>query len=295
MDVDSALRYAGRHELHTLVVATPAAIVAERYGTGWDPRTPHALYSGTKSFWGITALAAAEDGLLELDEPVAQTIAEWTGDGHKATVTIRQLLNLTSGYGFGGLGTAVPTAAKAIATPLKHDPGTTFTYGGVPLQVFGEVLRRKLSSRATTPHAYLRERILEPAGVRIDSWRMLRDGTHTLPTGAFIEAHAWLAYGRMLLAGGRAGGTQIVRASSLRECVSGSVQNPRYGLGFWLDPLDADDGVFYASGAGGQALYVIPQHDAVVVHFGKSTSWKHATFLRALLGASSAPVQSGCV
>ncbi|GAC1407964.1 MAG: serine hydrolase domain-containing protein [Candidatus Velthaea sp.] len=283
MDIEFAFQYAARHALHALVVASPRAILSERYGEGFGPQTPHALYSGTKSFWGVTAVAAVEDELLELDEPVAATIDEWNGDSSKAAVTIRQLLDLTAGYGFGGLGTAVPTAVKAIATPLKHVPGTTFTYGGVPLQVFGEVLRRKLALRAATPHEYLRERILEPAGVRIDSWRKLRDGTQTLPTGAFLAAHAWLAYGRMLLARGRAGSTQIVRETSLLECAKGSPLNRHYGLGVWLDPLEDGSGILYASGAGGQALYVIPKHDLVVVHFGKSTSWKHAAFLRALL------------
>jgi len=285
LDVDAALRYAGRHELHVLIVATPAAIVGEQCGDGWTFAAPHALYSGTKSFWGVAAIAAAEDGLLHMDEPVVATIAEWDGDPQRAAMTIRQLLNLTSGYGFGGLGMAVPTAAKAIATPLKHDPGTTFTYGGVPLQIFGEVLRRKLAPHATTPHVYLRERVLEPAGIGVDSWRTLRDGTHTFPTGAFLSAHAWLGYGRMLLARGCAGETRIVRDSGVSECTAGSAQNARYGLGFWLDPLDDGSGIFYASGAGGQALYIIPEQDAVVVHFGKSSSWQHAAFLRALLAA----------
>ena len=126
------------------------------------------------------------------------------------------------------------------------------------------MLRRKLAPRATTPHAYLHERILEPAGAGVASWRTLRDGTHTLPTGAFVTAHAWLAYGRYLLA--------AERASRLRECLTGSIPNPRYGLGIWLDPPADNSGIFYASGAGGQALYVMPRHDTVVVHFGGSTS-----------------------
>ena len=29
---------------------------------------PRKIYSGTKAFWGLAALAAAEDGLLNLDE-----------------------------------------------------------------------------------------------------------------------------------------------------------------------------------------------------------------------------------
>src|SRR5438045_7653156 len=58
---------------------------------------PHKIYSGTKAFWGLAALAAAEDGLLNLDENVAATIPAWRSDPRKARVTIRQLLDFSCG------------------------------------------------------------------------------------------------------------------------------------------------------------------------------------------------------
>ena len=57
----------------------------------------HKIYSGTKAFWGLAALAAAEDGLLSLDENVADTIPAWRSDPRKARVTIRQLLDFSCG------------------------------------------------------------------------------------------------------------------------------------------------------------------------------------------------------
>jgi CubicO group peptidase (beta-lactamase class C family) len=275
MSYDDALAYAQRHDLAALAISVDGKVVLEHYGADWNGDKPHALYSGTKSFWGVTALAAVEDGLLALDEPVADTITDWRGDSQKALMTVRQLLNLTSGYGFGGLGASVPVAEKALATPLKNDPGTTFTYGGIPLQVFGEVLRRKLAPTKREPHDYLRERILDPIGVKVDSWRTLRDGTKPLPTGAFLSSSNWLKYGGHLLARAKAGGI-------FTECTSASQANPRYGLGLWLDPLTKNDGTFYASGSGSQALYILPSKNTAVVHFGNSSSWKHDAFLKKL-------------
>ncbi len=124
-----------------MLVRQGGRIVFERYAEGWDGEKVHALYSGTKSFWGVAAVAAHEDGLLELDEPVARTIASWNDDPWKARVTLRELLQLTSGIGFGGLGAAVPPYDKALAVELKNEPGRVFTYGGIPLQVFGAVKR----------------------------------------------------------------------------------------------------------------------------------------------------------
>ncbi len=148
MDIEAAAAYAERHAPHALLVEQGAQLVFERYAGGYDAEKPHALYSGTKAFWGVLALHAERDGLLELDEPVARTITAWAGDERKARVTLRQLLQLTSGIGFGGLGSAVPAYDKALAVAIKDPPGETFTYGGIPLQVFGAVLARKLARAA---------------------------------------------------------------------------------------------------------------------------------------------------
>jgi CubicO group peptidase (beta-lactamase class C family) len=283
MDAEAALVYAERHTLHALVIEVAGAIVLERYANGYDETKPHALYSGTKSFWGVTAAAAHDDGLLDLDEPVAQTVAEWGTDPRHARVTLRDLLALTSGIGFGGLGSAVPTYERALATPIKDEPGERFTYGGIPLQVFGAVLARKLESRGLTPHAYLRERLLDKIGVHVGSWRSLKDGTQPLPTGAFLAAREWLKYGRFVLDGARWNGKALVRETSLAACFVGSSANPHYGLGWWLAPIPVPAGIVHASGSGGQAMYFIPSERMVVVKFGQSASFKHDAFLKRLL------------
>jgi len=283
VNLEAAVAYAERHALHALFVQQGRHVLLIRYGGGYDARRAHALYSGTKSFWGPLAVAAQDDGLLEIDEPVARTVPAWAEDPLKARVTLRELLQLTSGIGFGGLGALVPTFERALATRLKDEPGTRFTYGGIPLQVFGAVLSRKLAERGVSPQAYLRERILDPIGLQVDSWRTLEDGTQPLPTGAFVTAREWMKFGRFICDGGMWQGASVVAASSLARCFQGSLPNPRYGLGWWLSPLPDVPDLVYASGSGGQALYVVPSLDTVIVKFGKSASYKHETFLRHLL------------
>jgi len=167
----------------------------------------------------------------------------------------------------------VPTYEAALAVALKSEPGTTFAYGGIALQVFGAVLARKLAPRALTPQAYLRERVLEPIGAHVASWRTLKDGTQPLPTGAFVAAAQWAAYGRFVLE----------QRGRFAECFEGSAANARYGLGWWLSPLASEPDLAYASGSGGQAMYLVPSRGAVVVKFGKGASYAHDAFLRRLL------------
>ncbi len=263
--------------LHALVVSVDGAIALTREAPDWADR-PHPLYSGTKSFWGVAAVAAAEDGLLELDEPLGATIPEWPRGDARRGVTIRQLLALTSGYGFGGLGNAVPTADRALEIPLKNEPGTVFTYGGIPLQVFGEVLRRKVAPKHDSPQAFLQARVLDPIGMTIADWRRLRDGTRPLPTGARVSAAQWLRFGRLLLARGAG----VIGAAGFAQCTMGSAANADYGLGLWLLRRAGEVVGWYASGAGGQGLYVLPDPRIVAVHFGQSNSWNHAAFVKRL-------------
>ncbi len=286
MNVEAAAEYAERHVLHALVVQQGDEVVFERYAGGYDAHKPHALYSGTKSFWGTLASAAQDDGLLELDEPVARTAPSWS-DGAKSRVTLRELLQLTSGIGFGGLGASVPPFDAALAVTLKDAPGERFTYGGIPLQVFGAVLAAKLSPRGLTPHDYLRERIFEPIGLRVGTWRTLKDGTRPLPTGAFLGAREWLKFGLLVRDRGVCQGLRVVGEAALERCFAASTANPRYGLGWWLSPLPAHPDIVYASGSGGQALYVVPSEDTVVVKFGNSASYKHDALLKRLLGRSA--------
>ncbi len=264
-DLSEAIAYARRHGLQALAVARGETLLAQEYGDGFEREMPHPLYSGTKSFWGVAAVYASADGLLALDEPVAETIASWR-EAAKRHVTIRMLLSLTAGFAFGGLGAGVPTYERALATPLRDEPGTRFTYGGIPLQIFGAVLARKLASQRLSPHEYLQERVLDRAGVRIANWRRLRDGTRPLPTGASLRVDDWLAYGRFVIA----------QRAELGACFEGSLANARYGLGWWLG---ARGGIVYASGSAGQALYLAPALGVAVVHFGKSSSYRHESFL----------------
>jgi len=268
----AAVAYAERHVLQALIVVCDGETVFERFGTGYDSSTPHPLYSGTKSFWGPLALAAARDGLLELGEPVGATFDAWAA-GRRARVTLRMLLSLTAGIAFGGLGTSVPSYAKALAAEPADEPGARFTYGGIPLQIFGAVLARKLAAQRLTPQTYLQQRLLDPLGMRIAAWRSLPDGTQPLPTGATVAGREWSKFGLYVLE----------RYAELTPLFSGSAANPRYGLTWWLSPLAAIPDVIYASGAGGQALYVVPSQRLVVVKFGKSGSYDHAAFLRRLL------------
>ena len=299
---ETAATYSREHLGVAVLVMRGDKIVFEDYATDRAAKMSWMLASGTKSFAGVMCAAAIEDKLISgFDEKVADTITEWKTDARKSTITIRQLLSLTSGIDVGVNGT-VPDYADAVKVDAKYDPGTHFEYGPVPFQVFGELMTRKLKKQNETVKAYLDRRIIKPIGLDISFWRS-KDGQPPFPQGAFITAREWVKFGKFLRDRGKWEGKQLVPAKLLDELVVGSKTNPSYGMSFWLNAdgtgpsggdrqsISGDIGkkmsdklnVFMAAGAGNQRLYVIPSEDMVVVRFGAFGGYDDREFISKLL------------
>ena len=217
-----------------MLVMKDGEVIFERYARGWTADRPHPLASGTKSFAGITAAAAVTDGLVSLDEYVADTITEWKDDARASRITVRQLLSLTSGLdpnsegfgraGFGikdlgrvnglagalrgGAGERTPENwyAAAVKVPVTRNPGTVFRYGPSHFYAWGELLSRKLAASDRPERSYwqyMRARVLEPAGLDFPKSRFALDnaGNPNLPGGAHLTAREWAAFGEFVRRG----------------------------------------------------------------------------------------------
>ena len=270
----------------------------------------HKIYSGTKAFWCLAALAAAEDGLLNLDENVANTIPAWRNDPRKAGITIRQLLDFSAGLD------PVPRLhndnpgdrdAIAIRAPIVASPGTAFIYGPAALQVFHAVLKEKLNGES--PTRYLERRVLRRLG--LGSQRYLKDsaGNPLLAAGWVLTPRQWAKIGEAALRNG----APVVGASSMEQCWRGSGANRAYSLGWWNNRQapggrefdieanlagkwhrqswggtvlchNAPSDVVACIGSGYQRLYVIPSMNLVVVRNGSGRRFSDAQFLRLLAG-----------
>src|SRR5207248_3544056 len=119
--------------------------ILEHNANGVSANRRWPIFSGTKSFRGIAALAAMQESLFKLDDPVSDTITEWKGDPRKSQITIRQLLNQTDSIeGASRLQRASirDRNAMAIRLPTVAEPGSVFIYGPSHLQIFSELLVR---------------------------------------------------------------------------------------------------------------------------------------------------------
>src|SRR5204863_786715 len=165
-DCASAAKYSESRRGTAVLVMQNGRTIFEHYANGDSPTRRWPIFSGTKSFWGIAALAAAQEGLFRLDDPVSDTITEWKSDPRKSQITIRQLLSQTDGIE-GASRLQRPSIrdrnAMAIGLPSVAEPGSVFIYGPSHLQIFSELLRRKLNGRTTT--GYIEGRVLNRLGL----------------------------------------------------------------------------------------------------------------------------------
>ena len=296
------------------LVKVNGKIVRETYSNGGDKNVPQKIYSGTKAFWSLTALVAAEEGLLKLDEPVSKTIPEWADDKTKSKIVIRDLLNFTSGL------SPMPelhendhpnrTAAALKARSLAQ-PGERFFYGPASLQVFHEVLARKLKKK--TPTRFLEREVLSPLG--LGSQRYLPDGKGVplLAAGWMQTARQWSGMGRVILEKGE----PVLDDDDgfFAEAMKGGKANEAYAFGFWNNhaaeskssrEIDVETmmerkliaqswkniclskvapaELMACIGSYGQRLYVVPSKKLVIVRLGKGGDFKDAPFLKALFG-----------
>ncbi len=297
----AAAEYSRAHRGDALLVLQGNQIVFEDYQNGYRAETPHMLASGTKSFSCAIAVAAIQDGLLSsFDEPVSLTIAEWRADSVKARVTVRQLLNLSSGLPAGASGFEGIRGQRnqdAVSLSLVSKPGERFRYGSSHYHVFGELMRRKLKGENVA--TYIARRVLDPIGMSGLRITPDRDGQPHMPGGGFATAREWVKYGQLIRDRGKWKDTPVLRTDLLEQCLVPSPANADYGLTFWLSTNAMNDlmpegrrgggrGLFsgkplpvvMAAGAFNQRLYVLRDLDLVVVRFGRQdVAWNDTQFL----------------
>lgn len=313
---------AGATPVNPTAVRAAAAYSASQRGTSFlaiqngqtlleqSAGEPHKIYSGTKAFWGLAALAAEEDGLLGLDEHVAETIPAWRNDSRKARVTIRQLLDFSAGLEpvfYLHNDNPGDRDSIAIRAPLVSNPGSRFIYGPSALQLFHAVLKEKLHGES--PTRYLERRVLRRLGLGSQRYLQDRAGNPLLASGWLLSARQWARLGEVALNGG----APIVSSGSMAQCWRGSGANRAFSLGWWnnrqapggrefdiesmLVPRwqrqswagavlcrDAPSDLVACIGSGNQRLYVIPSMNLIVVRQGSGGRFSDGRFLRLLLG-----------
>ncbi|MEQ4714917.1 serine hydrolase domain-containing protein [Nonomuraea sp. B19D2] len=161
------------------VVVTHNGKVVHAAGYGHDSEghavtenTPMRVASVSKSFTAMAVMTLVERGKIALDEPVASQLPGFrVADPRAAKITVRQLLNQTSGLSDSTVDIAAVDSATSLAdytsrlagSGLRADPGTRWEYCNVNYNLAARLVEAASGQRFGD---YLRQRVFGPLGMK---------------------------------------------------------------------------------------------------------------------------------
>lgn len=262
--VTSAVTAAGLPGASLLVVQHGEIVEQEVWGEyTLDTRVP--IASGSKWLTAATIMTVVEEGLLSLDEPISTYVGALAGT-RVGTITLRQLMSFTSGLVAddkvpcvaAGIGTLQECAAEILRKGLVHEPGAAFRYGGQHLHVAGALAEIVTGKGFAT---LFDERIAQPLGMDNTAFFQAGDPTaavvtHPLPAAGAVSTLGDYARFLEMIAheGLTPDGTRILLAATISEMQTNQIAGAEYasaaahrmaaktpyGLGEWLNSVDAD-------------------------------------------------------
>jgi CubicO group peptidase (beta-lactamase class C family) len=282
-------------DLHSLLIVRNGSLVVEEYFGQYSGDKLHTLQSVSKSFTSALIGIAIERGdIMGVDEKILDFFTSMriikNMDKRKASMRLVDLLTMRSGTDYHEEGAESPHSTLNslesgwdqfyLDRPMIHDPGTHFQYdsGGV-------ILMSSMLKDRTGLHAdgYAQKYLFKPLEITKVRWIKNREGHPHTGGGLHLIPRDMAKFGLLYLNNGGWEGKQVVPAHWVKESVQKHVNLIRrdpgivgYGYLWWLlspDPDGAGKELIYAAmGFRAQYIFVVPEHDMVVVVTGGTRS-----------------------
>ncbi|UGT54748.1 serine hydrolase domain-containing protein [Nocardia asteroides] len=207
------------------LVVTHGEAVVHATGAGRDAHgdpvtahTPMRIASLTKAFTAAAVMSLVDEGRIALDTPVAEQLPEFRmADPRAARITVRHLLNQTSGLSDRTVDIAATQRARSLADyvaglrtgTLGAEPGAEWAYCNVNYDIAARLVE-VVSGRGFG--AYLRDRIFTPLGMASSG----TDAELPAPPDGFISLFGqWVPRPELSRFEGGGGGSVISTAADM--------------------------------------------------------------------------------
>jgi CubicO group peptidase (beta-lactamase class C family) len=296
-------RPAGEGVSLAFVVLRHGRVVVERYGirapnpfqadpAPVTPETPLISWSIAKSMVHAALGILVGDGRIDPADPAP--VPEWVGT-EKESITLLDLLEMRSGLRFVedyvdgeasdvidmlfGAG-ATDHAAYAADLPLLHPPGAFWSYASgttnIVCRIIGDLVAGAPgglpAARESAMRTFLEQRLFAPAGMPDADPRFDEVGTWAGSSYVYAPAVQFARFGELYLHDGVVGDDRVLPEGWVDQARTVVATDPEtgndYGRHWWVWPDQPRS--LAAHGYEGQYVLVLPEHDAVVVHLGKT-------------------------
>lgn len=271
-------------QVRAIVAAKDGEVVYERY-TGTTPGEFQDIASMTKSVLSTLVGIAVADGLLSLDDTLAEALPTYAGQMKPAVsmVTVRHLVTMTGGF---PADDSFVESRNPVAASLASGSGATgdFIYSESDVHVLSAVL---MEAAGMSVLDYARKELFDPLGIDTRpaletrsgkeyeaadfAWVADPQGVHQGGFWMKLRPGDMLKLGRLYLDEGEWDGQRIVPAAWVQDAttrqvtpVASTAQFPHYGYLWWVGEMDGER-AFAAAGVGGQRVVVVPDRRLVVV------------------------------
>jgi CubicO group peptidase (beta-lactamase class C family) len=271
-------------ETTALLVFKDDSLLFEQYWNHTDEKTLSNSFSMAKSFTAMLIGKAIQEGYIKsLDEPVSDFLPQFK-DGMAASLTIRHLLEMSSGIPFGeSYNSPFGYMAKAyygddleketMRFMVEKTPGTFWTYEGGNTVLLGMILRK---ATGRTPSEYFFQKIWSCVGAENDAhWNLDHEGgLEKTFSGFYATARDFARIGKLYEHNGVWDSDTLLPQAFVQECITpNNVVDEKgegcnwYGLHWWLGEHGGDK-FFSCRGMRGQYIAVIPDKHIIMVRLG---------------------------
>ena len=281
------------HDLKGIVIVRDGRLVSERYFNGDSVETLHDIRSATKSLTSLLMGVAIEKRLVgSVNDSIAMYLPDLPKDG-KEKIQIKDLLNMRSGLNADDEDPSTPGNEDRLdassdwmqlvyAVSVNRAPGSKYVYCSINAFLAGAIVE---NASGMPLDEFARANLFGPLHIRAFRWRHVPVDRTTGQGNLEITARDAAAVGQLILKDGVVDGHSVVShdwiASSVANQVAISGSDPYadyYGYMWYTkaEPVaERRITVHFASGNGGNKIYIVPSLHMVVAITSSaySTRW----------------------
>ncbi len=278
------------------IVIKDDTVLFEKYYQGNTEASKAISWSVAKSFVSaLFGIAVSEGSIKDINQPVTDYLPLLKNSGYNG-VSIKNVLQMSSGIRFNEdygdfnsdinkmgryFGLNMPLADFVASLKAEKQQGIYHHYVSMDTQVLGMILREATGKNLSE---YAQEKLWKPLGMESDAyWLIDSSGMEAAFAGLNVTLRDYARFGRLYLNKGNWNGKQIVPAAWVKASVTpdaphlmpGKRSNASWVLGYgyqWWIPLN-QDGDYLAIGIYGEAIYVYPRYNIVIVKTSAYTDY----------------------
>lgn len=260
------------HNSKALLIVKNNKLIVEAYAKDYDHREQlQNIKSITKSITSLVVGAAIKKQYLndDLNKTVYSYIPEFFDDESiKREITIKHCLQMQTGLEdpFYSISSVLPGNSVKISLDVKlvNTPGKKFIYNNGSANILGGVVS-KVTNQSF--EEFTQNVLFSPLNISNYHWVKHNDGRVNPAFDLYLKPRDILKFGQFCLQNGNWKNKQIIPVNWLQESTKN--YGNYFGYHWWITK---NYNAYYASGHGGQRLWVIPNKNTVILHLAEPST-----------------------